>query len=223
MKKTVIFKALAILGVGTTAYLTAKAVPFFVDYYEEWTASRNFSDTDDEKLEADITFFKQTVRAFTPAVLSGVATIGSICLLDKEHIRIQDAIIASLCLAKEGFDLKDRQIPKCKKDEILVYEPYTDQIFATTDRLIEKAVMKIHKRLNNYYFETLNRFIKDLGGAPCPFGDRLGWSCENPAQMEYWKKTSPMVNVVLEPQQVGDFIIYELKYDVNPLWIEGQR
>ena len=239
MKKSDIFKALAIIGVGATAYMTAKAMPYVEGYYEEWIASKNFADDDSEKFEADIEFVKKCAKAFMPAILAGASTIISILMLDKSHIKQQAAVMAQLYSAKKLIDcVKDQAEEenieirydfsdysddilkkKVKKDEIIVYEPYTDQIFTTTKRLIEKAEEKGNKRLNNYYFETLNRFIKDIGGKPCPFGDTLGWSCEKDYQMDKWQTDGPYLAVKLSPQDVDGRTVYVMDYDVNPLWL----
>ena len=112
MKKSDIFKIIAIFGVGATAYLAAKAVPYFEDYYEEWIASKNFSEDDSEKLEANLTFLKQSVKAFAPAVLSGAATIASIIMLDKDHAKQKMVLMSSLYVAKKA--LADvRKDPDC--------------------------------------------------------------------------------------------------------------
>ena len=234
MKKSDIFKAFAILGVFGTAYLTAKAVPYFEDYYEEWVASKNFSEDDKEKFEADYTFLKQTLKAFTPAMVLGASTIASIILLDKDHVKQEVALLGQLYSVKKvigeirkdpdidlSYSFKPEVVKKVRvrKDEILVYEPYTDQIFPTTMKLVEKAEIKGNKRLNNYYFETLNRFIKDLGGKACAFGDILGWSCDKEYQMEKWKEDGPYLKVTLTPQDVDGRDVYVMDYDVNPLWL----
>lgn len=240
MKKSDIFKAFAIIGVGATAVMTAKAVPYFTEYHEEWIASRNFAENDDEKYEADFEFVKKTLKVFSPAILLGASTVLLILMLDKSHIKQEVALMAQLYSAKkfiidcakdqaeeEGikvrYDFSDYSDyilkKKVKKDEIIVYEPYTDQLFLTTERLLEKAEIKGNKRLNNYYFETLNRFIKDVGGKPCPFGDILGWSCDKEYQMDKWQKDGPYLGIKKTPYDVEGRTVYVLDYDVNPLWL----
>ena len=237
MKKQVIFKALAITGVGTTMYLTARAVPYFEDYYEEWIASKNFAENDDEVMKAHIEFIKRTAKTFLPALLSAVATVVSITLLDKEHVKAQEAILGALYLAKTGEQnlisqikadgahvkpkFSEEEFPKkpLRADEILVYEPYTDQIFPTTKKLIEKAMTKGNKRLNNYYFMDLNRLLKDIGGRTCSFGEKLGWSCDSEYMMEKWKDDGPYISIKLNPEEVGDRTVYVMDYDVNPYWL----
>lgn len=235
MKKTTIIKALTIAGFSATIYLAMKAVPFLEDYYEEYIAETNFSSTDTEKLAAKKKLVADSARAVAPAVLAGISTVLGICNLDKEHIKVEEKLLKSLYFATADLQLMRKQtepeklcylfdpgeIPnkKLNKDEILVYEPYTDQIFPTTNRLIEKAMIKGDKRLNQYYTQTLNRFLKDLGGETCTFGDRIGWSCECESQMRHWEKEGPYISVKLSPQDVDGKTVYVMDYNVNPLWV----
>ena len=231
MKKTSVFKVLAIAGVFTTGYLTAIAVPYLEDYKEELIATLNFSKNDEEKLEARKNFLTSSIKVLLPAIGSAAAKVASIIFLDKEHVKLETAVMAQLYCAldaiKQAKELgvsftpkfETYDIPKARRNEILVYEPYTDQIFPTTEKLIEKAMDKGNKRLNNYYFETLNRFLKDIGGKTCAFGDILGWSCDKEYQMEKWKEDGPYLSVKLTPQDVNGRDIYIMDYDVNPLWL----
>ena len=228
MKKTVIFKALAISGVITTSYLTAIAVPYLEDYKEELIASINFSDDDKERFEARKNFLINSAKVLLPAIGSAAATIGSIILLDNEHTKIEAALTAQLlCIldgigkAKDlGFTLKrhinQEDLPKKKKDEIIVCEPYSGHVFATTEKIINKAIEKANKRLNNYYFVTLNRLLKDIGGKTCNFGDGFGWSCDVERQMDKWKYDGPNLDIRLIPDSKEDNKYFMIEYNVEP-------
>ena len=227
MNTAKILKFIALSGVATTVYLTIKATPHAESHYEEYVMTKNF---DPNNTDATKRFVGQVICDYNKAFISAGVTVAAILLLDEHHNKAEKALLASLYLAKTQLeDLHEEipfdysignDIPKTKKDEILVYEPYTDQLFPTTMKLIEKAENKLNKRLNQFYTVKLNRFVKDIGGRACSFGDTIGWAVTNEMQMDIWNTTDgPYEKIILKSQDQDGRRIYIIDYDVKPLWI----
>ena len=63
------------------------------------------------------------------------------------------------------------------KEEMLCYEPITDQYFTTTKNELVWATMTTNKILSMEQDVTLNKILKLFPGADCknPIGDKIGW------------------------------------------------
>lgn len=63
------------------------------------------------------------------------------------------------------------------KEEMLCYEPITDQYFITTKNELVWATMTTNKILSMEQDVTLNKILKLFPGADCknPIGDKVGW------------------------------------------------
>ena len=192
----------AIVGVAVTAYLSGKAA---VKTYTELDP-----DTD-KKLKV-----KVYTKNYLKVAVSFAATIGLIIGSDRIHVRKEMAIAGIAALWKEKYaDLHkevankygedaarelDEQIaknhmrdnpyvgrqPNTDKGEKLVYEPYTDQYFITTDDEIREVYYLANKQFQKDFELPLNFIIRKFGGDTTKIDDKFGWYYESETQQYGW-------------------------------------
>ena len=193
-----IFTGLAMVGTVTTTVLAVKATPAAMDCMD--AAYLEKGDKLDKK-----EVVKATWKCYIPAAVSGGLAIGCIVAANYAHIRKETAMAAMASFfEKRYFDYKDKVIElmdeetdrtietdlaldkmvdnpskkkKVKDEELLCYEPNTEQYFITTAMELTWAKLTANKILSMQEKVTLNEILALFPDAnhKKSIGNRLGW------------------------------------------------
>lgn len=218
--------ALAVIGVGLTAYLSGRAA----------IKAKDIPVPEDKKGR-----FKRFVNVYLTPVLSGLGTCALIVASDRIHHSKEVALgsVAASALAisddyirferaarEEMGDERTAQIHARVREEqkeyltdnhILVYEPYTDQYIWTTRETIAWALLQLNRELVIHLDVRLSYFIRLLNGKHKSRGDELGWDWENSDQLEQWQhECGPWVDIAPELHNDGPRKCLWLYYSVEP-------
>lgn len=192
------------IGVPLTAFLSSKATLKAKTILDDQPEDSTFKDD-----------FKAVAKEYIPAVVSGIATMGSIVGSNCINLKRNAALTAAgVAMAKYVMDLrqsianqygeetlnkidaqnaekklKGMDFPKeLEDDEYVLFEPLTETIFVTSDRKLNDAERILNYDLHRLGSVSVNEFLILACGEPSdsPYGDFVGWSLENNIQCELW-------------------------------------
>lgn len=235
--KTKLLAAGAIFGVIVTSVLCIKAGSELESVTEMYTTEKNFSDR--SKVDLAKEYIPKIAKTLAPSAISGAATIGAIAILCRKSVKTEGALSASLMLATTQLETLRTIVPEevekvyistneekykdvipTSKCEILVEEPYTGQIIATSAKTLDKAVARANKRIQNNYILRLNRFIRDIGGDEMVFADYIGWAFDSNAQQKYWEEAECLYFAIRLKRSYQDSYgrtIHPIEYKIDPV------
>ena len=224
--KILLGTAMTLIGAATAIAVTR--TPSVKNSMEEACVATNFAHNDKEKREAKIKCVVDICKAYLPAV--GIACLGAYAAIKAYDLYSEDldelggdlAYVTHVYRncekgANVEYFLPEDTVMPSKQGEILLYEPYTEQLILTTHDRLDSSLGKVNKLLHSRYECKLNKFLKMIGGKTCTFGDLLGWSCYNDRQMDIWKHEGPLAEVELEEHQADKGMIYVMNYNVDPM------
>lgn len=193
-----IFTGLAMVGTVTTAALAVEATPAAMDELDKAYLEKGESLTKTEAVKA-------AWKCYIPAAVSSASTITFIFLANRAHIRKETAMAATAAFfEKRYYDYKDKVVeldgeekdraietdlaldkmaknPSKKKkvsdDELLCYEPFTEQYFITNKTELLWGELTANKILSTQEEVTLNQILALFPDAnhKNPIGDHKGW------------------------------------------------
>lgn len=202
----------AVVGVFVTAYFSSKAA----------LKAKETVKPEMDKKEKAVAYAKAYAKTAVSAGVTTLLILGS----DRIHVGKEVALAGVAALWKDKFvtedglvkdkigeeeykelhrEMAEEQIKKNPYNgpkpipgrEILVYEPYTDQYFITTQERLAWAMLSANRKLQTEYDVRLNYIIKLLGGKPTPEGDLIGWNWENETQDYAWSYYGgPWIDIV---------------------------
>jgi hypothetical protein len=193
-----ILSAVAIGGIVTTAYLTARAA---VKVAKE---TEGLEMTHQERI-------KNNWKNFIPAAFSGIATVscviganqigarrqaaylGAYTLADAAFREYKDEVLAQLGAVKEakvGERIAQRKIDEnpvsntqviiTGRGENLCYDSLTGRYFRSDIETIRQAQNEINQRIvGGDMYAAHNEFYELLGMGPTTIGNELGWTLDN--------------------------------------------
>lgn len=195
----VIMTGMAVAGVVTTSYLTARGtVKAVVDLYQ---------DTDEIEAEDERTFMDKAKIVwphYVPAAASGVATI--VCILSGHsiHTKRQAALMGLYSVTDKAFteyqakvketigENKEQKIrDEVAEDRIreapvanvvvtgggdhLCFDTFTGRYFRSSVEKIRKAENDINAEVINNCYASQNDFYRNIGMETTAYGDEIGW------------------------------------------------
>jgi hypothetical protein len=202
-----ILTGLAIAGTVTTVVLTGKAA---FNLGMDLNASDYLVGKKYDKKELVKAYWKD----FTPAAISGVATIT--CIIAANHIgtRRTAAIAAAFKLSEQLTEEYKERVVKtlgAKKEETMrselaqermtrtggsdviiisgsecvFYDEMSGRFFKAEMEKIRKAVNDINYKVNNYYSASLSDFYEQIGLSTTSFSDGIGWNTDELLEIQY--------------------------------------
>lgn len=200
-----ILTALAVSGVVTTAYLTAKA---------SFKAAGHLEDKDPYMSTKDRT--KLVWKEYVPAGISGVATVGCIIGASKANGARTAAAVTAYSITEKAFsEYKEKvveQIGKGKeqtlRDEIvqeriaktpnsgqevvmigpgqvLCCELFTRRYFRSDMETLRKAQNDINARIVNEMYVALDEFYDIIGLSGTSNSDHIGWDSDKQMELQF--------------------------------------
>ena len=219
------------IGVVATAYLSAKAGAKSIrdiDYvwYDRVQETGDESDLDPKEK------FELCWKNYIPPIVAGGITILNIAGgYNAGRAKYLTALSAVSALASRDTAVKmgatDAQKEKLysplPNNEMLVYEPYTQQSFMTTKEEIIWAELNINKFLQNNTVITLNQLLMLFKNAKTyPIGEDLGWDTDN-EQWTYgggngysFSAGLPWIDFVFAKTNVNGRDLLTLGYGIEP-------
>lgn len=192
---SVLLTGLAVIGVGATAVLVAKATPKAMKALEEKDISTS------EIFEKKVEVAKTVAPIYAPAAAVGVATIGCIIGANSLNLKQQAALAGAYGVlatqAKKykdqvkkifGPDADDKVVKECLKDSaknlyvkegtLTFYDSYSDEYFERTMLEVVDAEYQINRKFRDEGHVTLNDFYECLGLPRTNIGENIGWSID---------------------------------------------
>lgn len=195
-----ILSVVAGVGVISTAVLSAKATPKALDLIDQAEYEKGEKLTILEKINV-------TGLCYTPAILSGLATITCIFGANYLNKKQQATLLSAYALLDRKFKyyrhgvqmefgshyddngkdfdaevykytMNTDDIQKPNDDEILVYDMFSRRYFNTTKDKLKEVEYNINKKLHTEDYVCLNDVYKLLGEEPLDIGDAFGWSTQ---------------------------------------------
>jgi hypothetical protein len=198
-----ILSGVAVAGVLTTAYLTARA-----------------SVKADRKLEGLETTPKQKIQGcwklYIPAAASGAATIACIVGANQIGARRHAAMVGAYTLAEAAFrqykeevvaeigeikergirdkaaikqmennPVKDSQVIITGGGDQLCYDTFTGRYFRSDIEAIRRAENEVNRRVLTDMHASHNEFYALIGLADALAGDELGWNIDNLMELAF--------------------------------------
>lgn len=207
-----ILTAVSICGVGTTAYLTAKA-SFEAARMIDWDETMEGYNPDAKER------FKERAKnawpLYVPPAIAGVATIGAIILSSRVSAKRTGAAVAAYSILDKGFsEYREKvveQIGKGKeqkiRDEIaqdkinynplsrevivigggnvLCCELLTGRYFRSDMEILRKAQNDINARIVSQMYVSLEEFYDLIGLSNTTHSDRQGWDSDKLMEMQF--------------------------------------
>lgn len=208
-----ILTASAVVGVVTTAVLSAQSAIRASDILREYEELHEISLTGEEK-------FKKVWKEFIPPVAMAGATIAAIVGANTVSSRRTAALMSAYSLTEKAFsDYKDKVVEHlgASKDntivakvaeDIVAEKPSDAQIFITgngdvlcyesiTGRYFNSSIEKIRKAENDANFQiihemtvTQNEFFRLLGLPSTSIGEEVGWDLDRKLELQISTMTS---------------------------------
>lgn len=237
-----ILSCIAGFGVISTAVLAAKATPKALDLIDQAEYEKGEKLTKLEKVNV-------AGLCFTPAVLSGLATITCIFGANYLNKKQQAALISAYTLLDRKFkdfrhgvqmeygsyddncrdvDIKayrhsmnTSDVVKPKDDEILVYDIFNRRYFNTTIQKLRDVELEINKQLHTEDYVCVNDIYKLLGEEMLDTGVAFGWSTQANFEINW----ETWITFELEKTVLDDGLeVYMMTYSTEPyleydLWI----
>ena len=201
-----ILTALAITGVATTAYLTAKAAYVASEVIH---SNEDVSGTPADRKERFKERARHTWRLYIPAVISGGFTIGCVIgssklsktrtaaavtaysLTERAFSEYKEKVVEQLGATKEQKVRDEIAADKVKSDsptskeviitgkgEVLCCELYTRRYFRSDMETLRKAQNDINFKLNHEYYVPLDDFYELVGLPFTSNSPNLGWESD---------------------------------------------
>jgi hypothetical protein len=201
-----ILTAIAVAGVASTAYLTAKGTIKAVVLIERERQKRNdpvFTKT----TKADA--FKWAWKAYIPAAGSATATVICINMANRSGNRRAAALAAAYALSERAWtEYKDKVVEKLgeKKEQevrdevaqdritkssnlgdvivvgegsVLCHEAFTGRYFLSDMEELKRAQNNVNYKINNDYYASLTDFYNEIDGLErTSFSDEVGWNSD---------------------------------------------
>lgn len=193
-----ILSFLAILGVGTTAYLAVKETPKALDNIKNAEKEKGDKLTKLEKV-------KVAGKYYVPAMIAGASTatciLGANVLNKKKQASLVSAYTLLNNVHKEyrkttneiyGPDADEKIMSKMISEKletvtapsfeesfdesVLFYDQYGDRFFWSTFKDVRDSEYKLNRNFSLGYYASLNDFYDFLGLKRTLKGDVLGWS-----------------------------------------------
>lgn len=201
-KSGTICAIVGVIGVGTTAYFSAKGA----------VKADHLIDPDLDKKEKA----KVYLKTMWPAGVAGLATVGAIVGSDRIHVKKEVALAGVAAIWKRRFTETEGKVrdiygdealneihkeiandhmkenpykgeaPDVSKGEKIYYEPYTDQYLKCTEDQLKEAYYEGNKRFTRDGELSLNFIIGYLGGDTNKVDDKYGWYYESEIQEYCW-------------------------------------
>ena len=200
-----ILTGLGIAGMVTTTVLAVKATPKAMRLLEEKKEQEHKKEL--TPMEAVKTAWKPYVPAAVTGVVSIGCLVGSTHVSARRNAALAAAYQLSTATLNEfkekmvetvgeetAKEVRDK-IAQDKKDkvekvsptiiiagddDILIYEPISNQEFKSTTNKVEKVAIELNKRLTigSEHSISLNEFLYELGLKDSPIGKDIGWSAD---------------------------------------------
>ena len=202
---TTILSSSAILGVGTTAYLTGRTTVSIMSQYDD----SEWHDVPKKKV------IQKFWKFYIPAVASGVVTSACIVGVAKVGNKRAMAAQAAFVLTERAYsEYRDKVIEEFgeKKDEkiraaiaedrvrknppsqevvivpagsVLCCELYTGRYFQSDMETLRKAQNDLNSRLINQDSASLEEFYYMIGLQPTSFSSDVGWNSDKMMALEF--------------------------------------
>lgn len=198
--------ALGVVGVFTTAILTAKAMP---------EAQRRVWDAESEQTTdlSNLDKVKLTWTLFIPSALS--ASLSVVCIIGANSInkRRNAALLSVYALSEtalkeyqskvsdsigekaeqsirdnlnnEKFEkaLPSNTIVLTEESEVLCYDTFSGRFFKNNIESIRRAENDVNRQIINDFSASLNDFYRLIGLPPIDVGDDIGWNNDKPLEL----------------------------------------
>lgn len=230
-----ILSVVAGIGVISTAVLAAKATPKALDIIDQAEYEKGSKLTTLEKINV-------TGLCYTPAILSGLATIS--CIFGANYLdrKQQATLLSAYALLDRKFKdyrhgvqmefgsyyddngkdinaevykhtMNKDDIQKPNDDEILVYDIFNRRYFNTTLQKLRDTELAINKQLHTEDYVCVNDIYKMLGEEALDTGTAFGWSTQANFEINW----ETWVTFELEKTVLDDGLeVYMLTYSAEP-------
>lgn len=190
--------------------------------------------------------FKAVAKNYIPSVIAGLATMGSIVGANKINLQRNAAMAAAgSALAAKFMNYKEtvkevageevvEEIERRKvkelvdaaggmgafgENDLLIFEPVTEQLIATTTAKFEHAKAEINYLLTSEYNVKLSKLIELLGGEYTPDADVFGWDENNEIQYSLWYEWQGFawIDIFLMDDEYEGMMVKKLVYGIDPM------
>ena len=194
--------AIGIVGMGVTTIMSVKATPKALKQIEE---ARDEKGEDLTKIETVKAGWKPYIPAAITGVTSIICLLGANSIHTRRNAALVTAYQISTTALNEYKDkvvetvgeatakeIRDRVVEEKKEnianshptfiiatdDDVLMYEPLSNQEFKSTTNKVEKAAIDLNWRLTSgsEFCISLNEFLRELGLKDSAVGDDVGWT-----------------------------------------------
>ena len=233
MNKGTIFALLSVAGVGLTGYLSGKAAVKAkdkkpekpVDYIKTYGPA-----VVSGVATAALILVGDHVHVSKEAGLAGAAGLYAAKL--KGYDKKLDGLLGrekadevrkevKTDISNEKAELSTttpvKSVNKRRPNDILYYEPYTDQYIWSTPERVAWSLLETNKILMKDLRVELNKFITLMGGKATATGDELGWNYDNETQDYAWSYTGgPWLDLTPALTRRGEEDVIVLWFQVDP-------
>jgi Family of unknown function (DUF6353) len=199
----------------TSLVMGIKATPIAIRKLDRAYAHKNQDPTEVEQPLTKREVLKVVWRDYAPAIGVQIIAVGCIVSAQSINLRKQAALISAFSITETAFreyqdrmsieaPTKDRKVrddiakgkldanPISAKEVLLIgngdqifYDSYTDRYFMSTMQKVQKTVNDINFRIINQEYAALNEFYSAIGLNAIPSGDELGWTSDQPLELDY--------------------------------------
>ena len=201
----VLFTVAAVVVVGATAYLTAKAT---------FKAAKDLEEIPEDTETIDKV--KHVWKHYIPPTVSGALTVGSMVSATRAGSQKTSAAIAAYSVTEKAFSEYKRHVlnelgegkEQRVRDEIiqkrvdenpmgdgkvlvtgggdtLCCELHTKRYFMCSMETLKRAMNNINARINNEYYVSLDEFYYEIGLEPTTQSTKLGWDSDRLLDLEF--------------------------------------
>lgn len=216
-----ILSGIAVAGVLSTAYLTARATLKANERIKK-VETAPLDGAPDEFVLSNKEKVQLVWKYYIPAGASGIATVSCIIGANQIGLRRHAAMVGAYTLAETAFreykqevvnsigDIKERgirdkvAIQQMEKTPIkdaqiiitgggddLCFDTYTGRYFRSDMETIRRAENEINHRVNTDMYVAHNEFYELLGLAETLVGDQVGWNIDNTMDLSFTAHINP--------------------------------
>lgn len=212
-----IYAGIAIVGVGATSYLAAKATVQASDIIRANEAADGRIEDRQARIKEHT---KHVWKLYIPTAVSGAATVGCIVGSSRAGSRRTVAAVTAYSLTEKAFSeyrhkvveqfgagkeqkirdeiAQDRinanqpnNVIIAGKGEVLCCELYTGRYFKSEMEELKKAENTVNHMINNQAYVTLDDFYYEIGiGSTCVSND-MGWDGDKLMELEFSTVLTP--------------------------------
>lgn len=232
---TTILTGLGLVGVASTAILTAKATPKALDILEEKEQYKK------EHYGKSLTRFEKflaVIPPYLPAILMGTATGACILGVNQMHKNKEAALMSAYAVLNNSYKEYQHKVKEIfgeagekkvreeiEKDKFLhekygsvdekklFYDEFSNRYFEMSLFELQVAVYDVNRIYNHIGELTLNEFYEFINLKPTDLGDKIGWN----AAKDWECNNFSWIHVYLQEIETPDNLeVLAIKFNIDP-------